>query len=186
MRKLILLTGAMLALALVAAVPAIAQVEQENEQEGESGDVDQSFTVTGSGTSADQCAAILSAAQSGNSQNSAGVIQSDGSEADDIEVEDSGSSIDLSPEVAEECEQTINQAAVASPAPEAAPAPKSEEKESETPEAEEKESETPKSEAKKSEAKKELPRTGGGTTLFALSVGALLVTGGLLVRRIVK
>jgi LPXTG-motif cell wall-anchored protein len=60
------------------------------------------------------------------------------------------------------------------PAPKAAPAP------APAPKVEEK-----KVEAKKEE-KKELPKTGGsGTTpLFSLGVGALLVAGGLVARRI--
>src|SRR5918997_230350 len=58
----------------------------------------------------------------------------------------------------------------AAPAPAPAPAPKAEEK---------------KEEAKKEE-KKELPKTGGSgaAPLFTLGVGALLVAGGLVARRI--
>ncbi len=51
MKKLMLL-AALLAMLVVAAVPAIAQIGQESEQEAESGDVDQSFTVTGGGVTA--------------------------------------------------------------------------------------------------------------------------------------
>jgi hypothetical protein len=46
MKKLVLL-AAMLAMVLAAAVPAMAQVEQDFDQDSDSGDVDQSFTVTG-------------------------------------------------------------------------------------------------------------------------------------------
>jgi hypothetical protein len=47
--KKIMLLAAMLAMVLAATVLAIAQVTQSNEQDVESGDADQSFTVTGSG-----------------------------------------------------------------------------------------------------------------------------------------
>jgi LPXTG-motif cell wall-anchored protein len=184
----------MLAMMLVAAVPATAQVSQETEQGVDSGDSSQSFTVSGSGTSANDCAAILAAAQSGNGVNSTGVLQSNG-ENNGVEVDDSGK-FTINPELAEECEQKINQAASAvspktaspkseaskSEASKAAPAAKAEEKaassqaKSETTEA--------KAEAKSGE-KKELPKTGGdGGSLFAASAGALLVAGGLWARRI--
>ena len=195
MRKLMLLAAA-LAMALTTAVPAVAQVGQEGEQEGESGDVDQSFTVAGSGESANQCAALLGGAQSGNSQNQIGVAQSDESEADDFEFDETGSDVTLSPELAEECEQIINQAAASAATPKAAPAPapKAEEKEAEEKKAEAKASSTQakaevkKAEEKKAEEKKELPKTGGSGTasLFALGTGVLLAAAGLLARRIFR
>ncbi len=199
MKKLILLATA-LAITLMIAAPAVAQVGQEADQDGESGEVDQSFTVTGSGGSANQCAALLGGAQSGNSQNQTGVVQSDESEADDFEFDEAGSDVALSPELAEECEQIINQAAAAATTPKATPtpAPKAETKAA-APKAGEKKTEAKagstqakaeakKAEAKKAEAKKELPKTGGSGTasLFALGAGALLVAGGLLARRIFR
>src|SRR3954468_602652 len=66
--------------------------------------------------------------------------------------------------------------------PPPAPAPKAEAPKAEVPPA------PPKAEAPKAEAPKgELPKTGGGgaASLFALGAGALLVGGGLLVRRII-
>jgi LPXTG-motif cell wall-anchored protein len=189
LKKLMLLAAA-LAMALITAVPAVAQVGQENDQEGESGEVDQSFTVTGSGDSANQCAALLGGAQSGNSQNQIGVAQSDESEADDFEFDEAGSSVTLSPELAEECEQVINQAAASATAPKAAPAPapKAEEKKAEAPKAEAPKAKEKKAEEKKSEEKKELPKTGGSgsASLLVLGTGVLLVTGGLLARRIFR
>jgi opacity protein-like surface antigen len=115
MKKLMLL-AAMLALALVAAAPAIAQVGQENDQDADSGDVDQSFTVTG-GANGNQCTNISGNANSGNSQNQVGTVQSDDSEADDIEIEDSGSGIDVSGNSSAECKQEVNQAASAASPP---------------------------------------------------------------------
>ena len=195
MRKLMLLAAA-LAMALTTAVPAVAQVGQENDQEGESGEVDQSFTITGSGDSANQCAALLGSAQSGNSQNQIGAVQSDESEADDVEFDETGSNLTLSPELAEECEQIINQAAASATAPKVAPAPapKAEAKEAEAKKVEAKTSSTQakaegkKAEEKKAEAKKELPKTGGSGTapLLALGTGVLLLAGGLLACRIFR
>ena len=183
MKRLTLLAAA-LAMVLVTSAPALAQIEQGTEQEGESGEVDQAFDVSSSGGSANQCAEILAAVQSGNAQNVTDVTEAD-SDADDFEFEDGGSSIDVSPELAEECEQTINQAASAAGKAEekkAAPAPAPVSKAAPAP--------APKAEAKKEEAKKEekkeLPKTGGSgaASLFALGIGASLVAGGLLVRRI--
>jgi LPXTG-motif cell wall-anchored protein len=191
LKKLMLLAAA-LAMALATTVPAVAQVGQEGDQEGESGEVDQSFMVTGSGDSANQCAALLGGAQSGNSQNQIGVAQSDESEADDFEPDETGSEVTLSPELAEECEQIINQAAASASSPKAAPAPapKAEEKKAEAKKSEAKASSTQakdegkKAEEKKAEEKKELPKTGGSGTasLLALGTGVLLVGGGLLAR----
>ena len=195
--KRLMLLAAVLAMTLMVAVPAIAQVNQESEQEGESGKVGQEFSVTGSGGNANECAALLGGTQSGNSQSQINVGQSDKSEADDFEFEGSGSDVALTPEQAEECEQIINQAAAASGgAPKAVPAPaskseekKAEEKKAEAKKAEEKKAEEQKAaEAKKAEAKKELPKTGGSgvSSLFALGTGVLLVAGGLLARRIFR
>jgi len=193
--KRLMLLAAALAMALTTTVPAVAQVGQENEQEGESGEVDQSFTVVGSGDSANQCAALLGGAQSGNSQNQGNVVQ-ERSDSDDFEFDEAGSNVTLSPELAEECEQIINQAAASAVAPKATPAPatKTEEKEAEEKKSETKASSTQvkaegkKAEEKKAEEKKELPKTGGSGTasLFALGAGALLVAGGLLARRIFR
>jgi len=199
--KTIIVLGAMIATALLAAAPAVAQVGQDFDQATDSGEVDQSSTVTGGGSAANQCAAILAAAQTGNAQDSIGSIRSD-SVTNESEQEDVGSNLTVSPELAEECEQKINQAAAASSpkqAPKATPksAPPtvvktdtSEAKATATQakaesKAEEKKAES-KTEAKKTEAK-ELPKTGGGgARLGALGAGALLVSGGLLSRRIIR
>jgi maltose-binding protein MalE len=112
MRKLILL-AAVLAMVIVAAVPAIAQIGQEFEQETESGDVDQSFTVTSSGDNSNQCAGIQGVANTGNAQNQIGVLQY-ASDADDFEFDEVGSDISVSPENSTDCDQQVNQAASAS------------------------------------------------------------------------
>jgi hypothetical protein len=112
MKKLMLL-AALLAMLALAAVPAIAQIGQESEQEAESGDLDQSFTVTSSGDNSNQCVGIQGVGNTGNSQNVTDILQY-GSEADDIEFEEVGSTIDVSPTNTTSCEQQVNQAASAS------------------------------------------------------------------------
>jgi hypothetical protein len=112
MKKLMLL-AALLAMLIVAAVPAIAQIGQESEQEGESGDVDQSFEISGTGDNSNQCANIQGVANTGNAQNQLDLIQY-GSEADDFEFEEVGSTITVSPENSTTCDQQVNQAASAS------------------------------------------------------------------------
>jgi len=108
----IIMMAALLTMLAVAAVPAIAQIGQEGEQESESGEVDQSFTVTSEGDNSNQCAGIQGVANTGNAQNQTGVLQY-GSEADDFEFEDVGSSIEVSPENTTTCDQQVNQAATA-------------------------------------------------------------------------
>ena len=171
MRKLMLL-AAMLALALVAAAPAIAQVGQGFEQEDvESGGVASKLAIKGSGSNVNQCAVVMQSGQSGNVQNAQGVVQYKG-KVDDVEVE--GSAILESPEAAVDCDQLIRQAAAAGPKAEAK-AGKAEAKAAAAP--------------APAPAKAQLPKTGGvaGTaSLLGLGLGALLVAGGLLARRIFR
>jgi hypothetical protein len=112
MKKLVLL-AALLAMLAVAAVPAIAQISQETEQDAESGELDQSFTVTSSGDNSNQCVGIQGVGNTGNSQNVTDVLQY-GSTADDFEFEEVGSTIDVSPSNSTSCDQQVNQAASAS------------------------------------------------------------------------
>ncbi len=110
MRKLMLL-AAMLALALVAAAPAIAQLEQEFSQEDvESGDVEPTVEISNKGNNVNICGTVLQSANSGNVQNEQGVVQYQ-DEVDDIEFE--GSTITFEVAAEGECVQTIEQAAAA-------------------------------------------------------------------------
>jgi hypothetical protein len=111
MKKLMLL-AALLAMLAVAAVPAIAQIGQETEQEGESGEFSQDFSATQEGDNSTQCVGIQGAGNTGNSQNVIDLIQY-GSEADDFEFEEVGSTIDVSPTNTTTCDQQVNQAASA-------------------------------------------------------------------------
>ena len=112
MKKLVLL-AALLGMLALATIPAIAQVTQESEQEGESGELDQSFEVTGSGDNSNQCVGIQGVGNTGNAQNLTDVLQY-GSTADEFEFEEVGSSIDVSPTNSTTCDQQVNQAASAS------------------------------------------------------------------------
>ena len=88
-------------------------INQESEQDADSGDVDQSFTVTSSGDNSNQCVGIQGVANTGNAQNQTSLIQY-GSEADDFEFDEVGSTITVSPTNTTECDQQVNQAASAS------------------------------------------------------------------------
>ena len=112
MKKLMML-AAIVGMTLVAVIPALAiEIDQENEQESESGDVDQTFEVSSTGDNSNQCAGIQGVANTGNAQNQISVLQN-GSEADDFSFEDSGSSIEVSPTNSTSCDQEVNQAASA-------------------------------------------------------------------------
>jgi hypothetical protein len=87
-------------------------VSQENEQSADSGDLNQSFNVTGGGANSNQCVGGQQVGNTGNAQNQIGVIQY-GSEADDFSFEDSGASINVSPTNMTRCDQQVNQAASA-------------------------------------------------------------------------
>jgi hypothetical protein len=90
-------------------VPAVSQ---SFDQEAQSGDVSQSFNVSNTGDNSNQCAGVQGVANTGNAQNQIGVLQY-GSTADDFSFEDSGSSINVSPVNATQCDQAVNQAATA-------------------------------------------------------------------------
>ncbi len=113
MRKFTII-AMMLAMTLAAAIPALAiEIGQENEQDAESGEVDQGFSVTGEGDNSNQCANIQGAAQTGNAQNVIDLLPVF-SEADDFEFEEVDSTIEESPTNTATCDQQVNQAASAS------------------------------------------------------------------------
>jgi hypothetical protein len=134
MRKFILL-AALLAVLVAAALPAFADkdrndgknrqnhghngggggpaISQESEQEAESGNLDQSFNVTGGGDNSNQCVGIQGVGNTGNAQNQIDLIQY-GSEANEFEFDEVNSSIEMNPTNTTECDQQVNQAASAS------------------------------------------------------------------------
>ena len=89
------------------------EIDQDFEQEAESGDVDQSFDVSGTGDNSNQTVGTQGVANTGNAQNQLGVFQI-GSEADDFEFDYVGSSIEVSPTTTTSSDQEVNQAASAS------------------------------------------------------------------------
>ncbi len=88
-------------------------VSQSVEQEAESGDVDQSFEVSGAGDNSNQTVGLQGVTNTGNAQSTLGITQI-GSDADDFEFEDVGADIDVSPELSVESDQKVNQSAAAS------------------------------------------------------------------------
>ncbi len=114
MKKLMLL-AALLAMLIVAAVPAIAQIGQEAEQEAESGDLSQESSATQEGDNSIQCVNDQLVGNTGNAQTQNQAIQyaSDGSPSPSGSAE-----ITLTPnEDVDEvftCTAEVNQAASAS------------------------------------------------------------------------
>ena len=84
----------------------------DNEQSAESGDVEQDFDVSGTGDNSNQTVGIQGVANTGNTQNQIGITQF-GSDADDFEFDDVGSSIEVSPTNRTSSDQEVNQAASA-------------------------------------------------------------------------
>ncbi len=106
-----MLLAAMVAIVLMAAAPAIAQVSQGfSEEDVESGGVAPVTEITNSGNNANICPTVHQAANSGNVQNEQGVVQYQVG-VDSIGF--GGSSITFETESAGECTQTIQQAAAA-------------------------------------------------------------------------
>ena len=114
MKKLMML-AAMLALVLVVAAPAIAQVTQAIGQESESGDVTDTFTATQSGNNSSQCVTPEQFGNTGSLQNGQAVLQYNSEVRGpfgDIELE--GSTFTFSPEMTVACTQAVQQSAAAS------------------------------------------------------------------------
>jgi preprotein translocase subunit SecF len=88
-------------------------LNQDVEQEAESGDVDQSFDVSGTGDNSNQTVGTQGVANTGNAQNATGILQL-GGDADDFEFDEVGSSIEVSPSSTTDSEQRVNQSASAS------------------------------------------------------------------------
>ena len=111
MKKMMML-AALLAMLVVAAIPAIAQVEQGFEQETDSGEVEQSFEISGSGDNGNQCANVNGTTNTGNLQNQSGSIQY-ASDIEEFEQDEIGSDLSVTGTGSVTCEQQVNQAAAA-------------------------------------------------------------------------
>jgi hypothetical protein len=107
-----MLLGVMLALALAAAVPAVAQVGQELGQDTSSGDVAVEFSVSGEGDYSSVCAAPLQFGNTANLQNAQGFLQYSVDDASDLEGE--GSSFVFEPAIETTCDQAVQQSSAAS------------------------------------------------------------------------
>jgi hypothetical protein len=140
MKKLVILM-AMLAMLVVATVPALAQrnddrnndrndnnrhdnnrhhnnnnggsgVNQSFDQDVDSGDVDQSFEVTGGGDNSNQCVGVTGNANTGNLQSQTGILQY-ASEIEEFEQDDVGNDLTVEGNSTTTCDQQVNQAAAA-------------------------------------------------------------------------
>jgi hypothetical protein len=112
MKKLMLI-AAMLAMTFIVAAPAMAEIDQESEQDAESGEVDQSFEVSNTGDNSNQCANVQGVANTGNAQNQIDLVEFL-SLGDDFEFDEVGSDVEVSPGNSTTCDQQVNQAASAS------------------------------------------------------------------------
>src|SRR5215212_1407521 len=96
--------AAFLALALVVAVPAMAQLSSELGQEPESGDTAIGFDVANKGNYASQCTPAVQVGNTGNFDNASSFVQYDG-EADDFEP--GGVAFAVEPSSTVDCSNTI-------------------------------------------------------------------------------
>ena len=110
--KKVMMLAALLAMLVVAAVPAIAQVGNDFEQEAESGEVEQTFEISGSGNNSNQCVNVNGVANTGNAQTQNGLIQY-ASDIEEIEQEEIGNTLSVTGNSSTECTQEVNQAAAA-------------------------------------------------------------------------
>src|SRR5919199_6661346 len=102
---------AMLALALVVAAPALAQVQQAIGQEDETGDVTANFTATQSGNNSSQCVTPLQFGNTGSLQNGQAVLQYSSTSGD---IGEGGSTFTFSPTLTATCTQKVQQSSAAS------------------------------------------------------------------------
>ncbi len=111
MKKLIVL-AAILAMVLVAAAPALAQIEVGfDDQELESGGIATETELAIDGNNNNQCAGLLQFGQTGNSANQQGTANYD---QEEFSQGFGGPGISFAPENGTECEQAVQQAAAAS------------------------------------------------------------------------
>src|ERR687896_1947194 len=110
MKKLMML-AAILALALAAAVPAIAQVGLEAGNEAESDELSAEFAVANEGDYASQCVPALQFGNSGNFNNAPTFLQY-ASGSDDFEP--GGIEFAVEPELAVDCASEVQQSSAAS------------------------------------------------------------------------
>jgi hypothetical protein len=109
--KKIMMVVAMLAVVLIAAAPALADIGQKfSEKRNTSGPASPKAAISNTGNNANLCPTAQQIANTGNVLNEQGVTQYN-TDTDDIDF--SGSSITIEPSTTADCTQTIEQAAVA-------------------------------------------------------------------------
>ena len=113
MKKLMLL-AALLAMAVVAAVPAIAQVTQGNSQQVRSGDSTQTITVTGGGDNSSACQGVQGINNTGNALNNTSVLQYDSPGKVGVGGVGGSGNWEMKPSQSNSCKTAVNQAASAS------------------------------------------------------------------------
>ena len=105
------MVAAILALALVVAAPAVAQVTNAVGQEAESGAVTPSFTATQSGNNSNQCVTPLQFGNTGSLQNGQAILQYRSTSGD---LSEGGSTFTFSPTLTANCTEQVQQSSAAS------------------------------------------------------------------------
>jgi hypothetical protein len=109
--KKIMMVVAMLAVVLIAAAPALAQVGQKlKESSIKSGPASPKAAISNTGNNANLCPSVQQVANTGNVANEQGVTQYNDT-TEDISFD--GSSLTITPSESSECTQTMSQAAAA-------------------------------------------------------------------------
>ena len=91
----------------------VGDVSQDLEQDADSGDIDQDFSVTSTGDNSNQCVGTQGVANTGNTQ-TVGSFDLLGGDFDDFDIDDSGADIDVGGTNTTDCTSEVNQAASAS------------------------------------------------------------------------
>ena len=91
----------------------VGDVSQDIEQDADSGDIDQDFSVTSTGDNSNQCVSTQGVSNTGNTQ-TVGSFDLLGGDFDDFDIDDSGADIDVGGTNTTDCTSEVNQAASAS------------------------------------------------------------------------
>ena len=109
--KKLMMVAAILALALVVAAPAIAQVQNAVGQEDETGSFTANFTATQSGNNSSSCVTPLQFGNTGSLQNGQAILQYGSTSGD---LGEGGSTFEFSPTLTATCNQAVQQSSAAS------------------------------------------------------------------------
>jgi hypothetical protein len=106
-----MLIAAVLALVLMMAAPAIAQVTNAVGQSDETGNVTLNFSATQSGNNSSQCVTPLQFGNTGSLQNGQAILQYGSTSGD---LSEGGSTFTFSPTLTATCDQKVQQSSAAS------------------------------------------------------------------------